>query len=187
MDERDVVGSLRAHLEHWWGPCEELAWEHGPMHRDHPEFRVLCASPGDDGLWLYASAGASVERQVQGTGHEFFVVASDPVAQIVELVTMAAHYAVTGDHGVHEGHVLNIGRPWLPGSECDHLYMSTPYLRPPEFALTQHPLGSAHLLWAVPITDAEREWRFEHGQEAFEQLMEDRKLLPYDPARRSLV
>ena len=53
---------------------------------------------------------------------------------------MAAHYALTGDHdGVHEGHVLNIGRPWLPGSECDHLYMSTPYLRPPEFRVHAAP------------------------------------------------
>ena len=76
---------------------------------------------------------------------------------------------------------------WLPGSQCDHLYLSAPYLRPPAFRVLAHPLGSAHLLWAVPITAAEKAWRHEHGAEAFEQLMEDRTLDPYDVSRASLV
>jgi hypothetical protein len=51
----------------------------------------------------------------------------------------------------------------------------------------KHDFESAHLLWAVPITEAEKCWRHEHGQEAFEQLMEDRALIPYDPSRPPLV
>jgi hypothetical protein len=183
-----VVETLRTHLETWWGSCEEFLWERGPMRRDCPAFRVLRAARAGDGLLLYASAGASVLRQVEGTGHEFFVVAPTESPELVELVTIAAHYAVFGDHeGVHEGHTLNIGRPWLAGSPCDHVYLSTAYLLPPEFAVLKHPCGSAHLLWAVPITEAEKRWRHEHGQEAFEQLMEDQELVAFDPLREPLV
>jgi Suppressor of fused protein (SUFU) len=80
-----------------------------------------------------------------------------------------------------------VGRPWLPGSQCDHLYLSAAYRLPTEFAVLKHDFESAHLLWAVPITEAEKCWRHEHGQEAFEQLMEDRELIPYDPSRPPLV
>jgi hypothetical protein len=188
MVEHAVVDAVGTHLERWWGPTEALIWERGPMHDARPEFRIIRAECRDDGLWLHASAGASAERQVRGTGHEIFVVAREAAPDLVELVTMAAHYAVFGDHdGIHEGHTLNVGRPWLPGSRCDHLYLSTPYLRPPEFRVLAHPQGSAHLLWAVPITEAEKEWRHTHGSERFEQLMEDRKLNPYDARRKSLV
>jgi Suppressor of fused protein (SUFU) len=191
MQERDtdtaVVETLRTHLETWWGSCDEFVWQRGPMHRDCPAFRVLRAERAEDGLWLYASAGASLLRQVEGTGHEFFLVAPTESPELVELVTIASHYAIFGEHdGVHVGHTLNIGRPWLTGSRCDHLYLSTAYLLPPEFAIVKHPRGTAHLLWAVPITEAEKRWRHEHGQEAFEQLMEDRELVPHDPARDPL-
>jgi hypothetical protein len=183
-----VVDRLRTHLETWWGSCDELVWERGPMRRDCPAFRVLRALRADDGLWLYASAGASVPRQLEGTGHEFFLVAPTDSPELVELVTIASHYAVFGEHeGVHAGHTLNIGRPWLAGSRCDHLYVSTAYLLPPEFAIVRHARGTAHLLWTVPITEAEKRWRHEHGQEAFEQLMEDRELVAHDPSRDPLV
>jgi len=188
MVEHAVVDAVGEHLERWWGPTEALIWEQGPMSTERPEFRVLRAENRDDGLWLYASAGASAERQVEGTGHEVFIVARDDVPELVELVTVAAHYALFGEHsGLHEGHTLNVGRPWLPGSRCDHLYLSAPYLRPPAFRVLEHPLGSAHMLWAVPITGDEKDWRHTHGSEAFEQLMEDRTMVPYDPARPSLV
>jgi hypothetical protein len=37
------------------------------------------------------------------------------------------------------------------------------------------------------VTEAEKRWRDEHGQEAFEQLMEDRELVPHDPSGDPLV
>jgi len=192
MEERDheraAVDALRTHLEKWWGSCDEFVWERGPMRQNCPWFRVLRARHKDDRRWLYASAGASVLRQVEGTGHEFFLVSRTESPEHVELVTVAAHYAIFGQHeGVHEGHTLNIGRPWLPGSQCDHLYLSAAYLLPIEFAVLKHDFGSAHLLWAVPITEAEKRWRHEHGQEAFERLMEDHELIPDDPTRAPLV
>jgi hypothetical protein len=39
----------------------------------------------------------------------------------------------------------------------------------------------------VPITERETKWRHEHGQEAFEQLLEDHAVTPEDPHRRSIV
>ena len=81
MVEHDVVDAVGAHLERWWVPTEALIWELGPMLPARPEFRVLRAESRDDGLWLYASAGASAERQVKGTGHEVFVVAREEATE----------------------------------------------------------------------------------------------------------
>jgi hypothetical protein len=46
---------------------------------------------------------------------------------------------------------------------------------------------SVQFLWLVPITEREKEWRHEHGQEAFEQRLEDHGVRPEDPARQSSV
>src|SRR5262245_58576028 len=142
MVEHAVVDAVGAHLERWWGPTEALIWERGPMASERPEFRVLRSHSLDDNLWLHASAGLSAERQRHGVGHEIIAIASEPAPELIELVTVAAHYALFGDHdGVHEGHTPNVGRPWLPGSSCDFLYLSAPYMRPPDFRVLAHPLG----------------------------------------------
>ena len=83
-----VVTTLQAHLEKWWGACDVLVWEPGPMRSECPDFRVLRAARESDGAWLYASAGASALRQVERTGPEFFVVAPDESPSLVELVTV---------------------------------------------------------------------------------------------------
>jgi len=46
---------------------------------------------------------------------------------------------------------------------------------------------SVQFLWLVPITEDEKEWRHQRGQEAFEQWLEDHGVRPEDPGRRSSV
>ena len=46
---------------------------------------------------------------------------------------------------------------------------------------------SVRFLWLVPITAREKEWRHAHGQDAFEQRLEDHAATPEDPTRRSTV
>ncbi len=71
-----------------------------------------------------------------------------------------------------QGHTLPIGEPWLPGSAGDHLLVSLPYPFGPGLQ-TCH-VGDLHvdLLWLLPITATERQYKIEHGLEALDTRFE---------------
>ncbi|MFC9492563.1 suppressor of fused domain protein [Streptomyces hydrogenans] len=90
-------------------------------------------------------------------------------------------------HHLDVEHSLPIGEPWLPGSACDHLLISLPYLHGPELEHCPVPGGHARVLWALPVTAAEMDYRREHGNEALERLFDEHAILPNDPKRPSVV
>jgi aminoglycoside phosphotransferase len=98
---------------------------------------------------------------------------------------MTACYHV--DHHLDLEHSLPIGEPWLPGSRCDHLLISLPYLH--GLDLEHCPLadGHARILWVLPVTAAEMAYRREHGHEALEQLFDEHAIVPTDPRRPSVA
>ncbi len=188
----DYVEAVRAHVERFWPgtragvlrPDWDDWWQ-----RANPGFRVVERPPvADDDAWLYVSAGIAWVRQDEGVGHEYLVLSPREDPGIAQLLTMIGAYAEREDGALHDGHTVPIGEPWTEGAEADHLYVSKPYLVSHEFELLRYAddLG-VHFLWLVPVTGAEVRWRHAHGQEAFEQLFEDRGLVPDDPERASLV
>jgi hypothetical protein len=165
-------------------------WTLGSWHREHPEFRVLeLAPPDDDQLWLYVSAGAAHLRRFDGVGHEYVIRTRQQERLMVELLAMVASYSTRDDHdGLHDGHTVPIGGPWVEGAEADHLYLNKPYFVSSDFAGLRIDDGfSVQFLWLVPITKLEKEWRHDHGQEQFEQWLEDHHVRPEDPTRRSSI
>ncbi|MFF9909008.1 suppressor of fused domain protein [Streptomyces sp. NPDC013457] len=46
---------------------------------------------------------------------------------------------------------------------------------------------AARVLWALPVTTAEIEFRRRHGHEALEQLFDEAGINPIDPFRASVV
>jgi hypothetical protein len=159
-------------------------WTLGSWPREHPEFRALeLAPPGGDQPWIYVSAGAAHLRRFDGVGHEYVIRTWQQDRLMVELLSMVAAYSTREDH---DGHTVPIGGPWVEGAEADHLYFNKPYFVSRDFAgLRIDDAFSLRFLWLVPITEREKEWRHEHGQEAFEQWLEEHHVRPEDPARRS--
>ncbi|MFG2298502.1 suppressor of fused domain protein [Streptomyces sp. NPDC048603] len=43
------------------------------------------------------------------------------------------------------------------------------------------------MLWALPVTAAEMEYRREHGHEALGQLFDEHAIVPTDPRRPSIA
>jgi len=108
--------------------------------------------------------------------------------QHIELLTTIAHYHRTG-HPLNLHHTVNFGRPWLPGSLCDHGLISLPYLDGPRLELLQlsdskHPI---RCLWLLPITQSERDFKVELGTEALEQKFQSANFNYADPHRPSVV
>ena len=77
---------------------------------------------------------------------------------MVELLAMVASYSTRQDHdGLHDGHTVPIGRPWIEGAEADHLYINRPYFVSRDFAtLAIDDSFSVQFLWLVPITERAR-------------------------------
>lgn len=95
-------------------------------------------------------------------------------------------YHVTGA-SLGLGHTVSFGRPWLPGSLCDHGLLSLPYLDGPDLEHLHAGGVHARCLWLIPITCQERDFKKEHGLEALEREF-DRPGFDYlDPGRQSVV
>ena len=164
----------------------EHQWTLGPVPDAMPEFRILCAGPGPrTACWTYLSVGASAITHETSGLLEFFVVAPSEDLRHVELLTMIAWYHKTKALGC--GHTIPIGHPWLPGSLCDHILISKPYPFGPELEVCNYDGGHVHVLWLLPITSAEREFKATRDLEALEQLFDNAAIEYWDSSRKSVV
>ncbi|WP_246212613.1 suppressor of fused domain protein [Streptomyces abyssomicinicus] len=168
---------------------ETVAYDLGPERSEVlPDLRVLVVGPGPrDDSWAYVTAGCWSAAEKDGRGLEFVMTAHVRDQRFLDLMAMLAYYH-RGGHRLDLEHSMPIGEPWVPGSACDHLLISLPYLHGPD--LEHCPLpggGHARILWALPVTRAETEYRRRHGHEALERLFDAAEILPTDPFRPSVV
>ncbi len=149
-----------------------------------PSFGVAIFAPRPSrALWTYATCGMADERERGGP--ELHLFSKDASPLLVELLTIVAHYHRTGASlGLH--HTVDFGRPWLPESQCDHGFISLPYLDGPKLEV-QHPSGETRHLWLIPVTASERAFKRTHGAEALEQRFESAQFDYADPQRHPVA
>jgi len=136
-------------------------------------------------LWTYASLGAADFHQGNDPRLEFVMLAAEPDMRLVELVTIVAWHHRDSCLGV--GHTALLGEPWLADSACDSILLSLPYPFGPE--LEMHEVGETHvqILWALPITRAERDFKVKNGLDALEELFDEDAIEFWAPHRSSVV
>jgi hypothetical protein len=186
MAEADVNAVVRQHLQGFFSghSCDEHQWMLGPAPEQLPRLRVVEFAPGPKTrLWVYASVGAWEARDDQRL--EFLIAAPERDQRHVELVTMAAWYH--GRHGLGTGHTLPIGEPWLPRSSCEFFLVSLPYPFGPNLEVCNVTDWHLHVLWLLPITADEREFKLREGVEALEQRFDACGLEYWLPDRASAV
>ena len=165
-------------------------WHEGPASQRLPAFFVHEVGPGPRySGWTYLSVGAwSVVHDHQGHGLEFLVSAPRADPLLVELITMSVYYhAGPPQEHLDIGHTVPIGRPWLPGSPCDHLLVGLPYVFGPELEVCSWPGGDIRILELLPITKTERDYKAFHGAEALEQRLEEASAHTSDPLREPVI
>jgi hypothetical protein len=186
----DAQGAIETHLRHGF-PGQRVVvqgWRTDAM--SAPHVRVLRVDPESrGGLWLHVSSGASLPVEgaaAAGTqGSEFVLVTPFKTLRAVELLAMVVYF-----HGVQElsvGDTVSVGEPWLPGSTCGHLLVSSPYLLADELWTLSLPGRTVNFRWVIPITAKERAYAAERGLEALEQRFEEAGLEYWDPHRASVV
>ncbi|MER6029911.1 hypothetical protein [Streptomyces sp. NPDC001851] len=96
-----------------------------------PDLRVLVVDPGPrSASWAYVTAGCWAAMEKDGHGLEFVMTARVRDRRFIDLMAMIACYHC-GGHQLDLEHSMPIGEPWVPGSTCDHLLISLPYLHGP--------------------------------------------------------
>jgi hypothetical protein len=186
MNRTEDVASIRRHYEKVWSThAEVLHHDKGPIHELSAEFCVLRFSPSDKrNSYTYATCGMSLPDDSERL--EVFLLS--PVADdcLCELMTMLAHYHRTlREFGL--GHLLQIGHPWLPGSQCDSGLISLPYLDGPKLEWMKTDETTIRFLWLIPITTDERIFCRENGVDALESLFESSRFNYINPNRESVV
>lgn len=186
MAKTDANSVVRRHLKRFFAghACKEHQWPLGPAPEELPRLRVAEFAPGPKSeLWVYATLGAWEARDDPRL--EFLIAAPERDRRHVELATMAAWYH--GRRGLGTGHTLPIGEPWLPGSVCEFFLVSLPYPFGPDLEVCNVADWHLHILWLLPITEAEREFKVREGVEALEKRFDACGLEYWDRGRSSAV
>lgn len=177
---------IRDHYERCWkAKAETRRWQTGPAWQLPPSFCVLVFAPSANRkMWTYATCGMS--SQGDAPPLELHLFSPVQTETHVELLTAVAHYHLTGSY-LDLGHTVNFGRPWLPGSLCDHGLISLPYLDGPSLEWLEDGNRKVRFLWLIPITGDEVAYKKQHGLEALESRLEASNFNYLDPARHSVA
>ncbi|MDG6896186.1 suppressor of fused domain protein [Volucribacter amazonae] len=153
----------------------------GPMRILFKEFSILVIPPYNDrNMWTYATLGMSLDSSL---GMELHMFSKFENKKLIEILTAIAYYHMT-EKTLSLNDTVNFGIPWQEGSQCDYGLISLPYLDGSDL----ENLGdNIKFYWLIPITEAERNYRWHYGVEKLEQLFEDKNFNYLDFYRYSVV
>ena len=178
---------LYTHYKNHFGVSgEKIIPDFGSVEKLHPEFHVLrFKTDPNQNIFCYCTIGMSLDRNDSNL-IELFVYSPGSHIAIVELLTVCASYhRNTLPLNIH--HTVNIGRPWLPGSLCDHAFISLPYIEGDKLEKFSFNNITTHCYWLIPITEKERDFKIANGCEELEQIFEANSINYLNPLRESLV
>ncbi|CAM3178076.1 suppressor of fused domain protein [Prescottella defluvii] len=189
-EESERLSALERHVRRFWDGhiLESAPWDRGPILERVPHFTVYRVCPqrvGKEG-WVYVTVGSSVHGSTVG-GTEFFVMSPDPAEIHSETLAMVSHFHSFEAHRLDVGSVMNIGRPWIPGSRMDHLLVSLPYFHGPELEWAPTEAGGARFLWLLPIHKSEADFVKRETLDEFESILEAEAVDVLDTNRDPVV
>lgn len=188
IEKRIARNSIKTHIKNHFqnSSIHEHQWIDGQISKSLSGFSVYEIAPSQNrSLWTYISSGAfEIKHQEKGM-LEFMLIARERNKRHILTLAMIAYYHICNPLGV--GHTFPIGESWLEGSICDHILVSRPYVYGPEFEICRFRNQHIHILWLVPITKAERDYKSKYGLKALEDIFEESNLEYWKVDRTSLV
>lgn len=186
-----IDAAVLSHLRRQWPERAILRyeWTLGPISSSISDFRVAVVEPKErSDPWIYSSCGAWKARTSEDARYEFFLMAPMENAAHVETLAMLANFHADEKYEVGPGSIVNLGRPWVDGSLCDHALISLPYMQGKDFEWLETKSGISRIrfLWLVPITTQEARIARDGGIENFEALLEDSGVDVLNFGRKSL-
>src|SRR5688572_21166954 len=152
----------------------------------HKHFYVLEIPPNKrHNMYAYCTVGMSADR-LDDNLTELFVYSPVASHELVEVLVRCATYH-RNKLPLKTHQAIEIGQPWLENSQCDHAFVSLPYLDGKKLELFRF---DGHIIcchWLIPITELEREYRLKYGHRALEKLFLKNQVDYLDPGRKCLV
>lgn len=177
---------IESHYRAVWGvegiPC---LFPFGPFRSLPEDFLVLKFPPSAErNAWVYATRCMSQPEDESPV--ELHMFSSADALELIELMYMTAYFHRTAAH-LNLGHSVNFGKPWLPGSDCDHGLISLPYLDGPKLEILDRSGTNARCYWLIPITASEVAFKRAHGLDALEERFEQAQFNYLDPGRGAVA
>ncbi|MGC2745541.1 MAG: suppressor of fused domain protein [Candidatus Angelobacter sp.] len=185
-----LLQTIREHVEEFWpnSTISEEVWGEGPIEQTIPGFRVLkIKSRTPKRPVIYMTYGCFTLESEEHIRHEFFLVSPKEERRHVETLTMLANFHADERYRLAIGSTVNIGDPWMPGSQCDHLLVSLPYCYGPKLEWLKLDNNCVQILWALPITAREAAFVELNGYDSLEQKFDEVTVDYVNPARSSVV
>jgi hypothetical protein len=173
--------AVARHYRSLWGrPARKLTFGgHGVRIQVH-HWR---AADTDEGVELYATAGASAARMDGQHRVEFILGLTSEVDVAESLAGLGSFPLLSGE--IDKGDTVTLGGPLWPGSEC------RAYLIIPEVEDYLSPLvsrrGHVQFLRAMPIFDSEIDLKKEHGAGWLMEELHDQGMRIGDAKRRPVA
>lgn len=181
----DFSLEIQEHYAQFWGEFTVHRFDKGRVNELPAGFKILKFPPNNKrSMWTYATCGMSGNPGANAIEIHIFSPAEHDF--LIELLTVIAHYHVTGGN-LGLGHTVNFGCSWYKDSQLDYGLISLPYLDGPAFELYQIEMKKIQFLWLIPITASERNYKMQYGLEMLEQKFEEIHLNYLDPYRKSAV
>lgn len=190
MTKIDFALFVRSHIKQFWpnSKTREFVWKSGPIGRLFSDFAVCQIEPTDvNSDWVYVSVGASEIHTLDNEHIEFFILSANQDATLIDTIAMIANLHADSKQSLHLGKIINIGRPWLGDSKCDHFLVSLPYTMSKNFEWFSRNEIKIRFLWLLPITSSEAQYARMHRAEALEERFEEKGIEYLDPNRISAV
>jgi len=166
----DATAAVRSHVETFFdGHRVELrSFNRGPIYNRVTNFQVACIGPCPRmPLCTFVTLGCWDAVHAEERGLEFLLVGTADNEACLESLAMTAHsHAGLESQRLDVGHTVPIGEPWVEGSICDHELVSPPYPFGPELESCAWSAGHARIMWLLPITRAERDFKVNQGLES---------------------
>lgn len=183
-------GQLEHHLQTIWpeSSIEAFEWSLGPIAASLPGFNVLRVGPAVKGQpWVYVSNGACKIESSDRERCEFFITSPEESPSHIETLAMMANIHADPRYRVHLGKVIDIGRPWVDGSEMQHLLVSLPFPYGPKFEYFLADGRTVRILWLLPISKDEAALALRAGVDALERRFDEVAIDYLDIHRSSVV
>ncbi len=176
-DYNDYVRTREEHYERFFGPLVEPVKHSTDM--QVPHIAIYQFAPNDERpYWTLITGGMSDFRQPgipEGLSPraEILTYAAEPQNWMFNVLKNLAEMPFVADTFLHWWHTVPNGMPMTAEpSELTNFFFLPPYFEGPDFDTLKIDADDVDVLWMIPITDSELQYKLQHGAEALEELFE---------------
>lgn len=177
---------FKSHAENYFGsPAQEQVWDKEFVAQKTPGLKCLEFQPSDElGYFSYVSCGLASLLPDEEVKHEYVISSPFMTPEHSELMLMIGAALINRKAFYGLGDIIKIGRPWIYGSEAEHLLVSLPYPYGPNLEIANSVLSDLRVLWLLPIYTSEVKYYESQGLDALEEKFDEQAIRFWEIDRR---